>query len=224
MQHPDKLDQALSRLYRTNDAPESFETGWRAAIRREESIQMTEKNHHWNRWLRRLAPVCAAVVLVAGALWTGTLDDAMTPAEHAPAGNETVMMMSSRASGSSSYSSVTNAKMDDVTMEAVAYDTADAGFESLSAAPIMEGGSITYEGEIQEYVERKLVRTTDLTLHTQTFDATADQMKQQLEAIGGYVENLYQYGEENRRLNLSMRVPVESLDRFIADVEGMGGV
>ena len=73
MEH-DRLDAALSRLYQKTDAPESFETGWRAAVRREESIRMTNQPNQKNIFTKRLVPVLAALVLVVGGLWAGTQD------------------------------------------------------------------------------------------------------------------------------------------------------
>ena len=49
-----------------------------------------------------------------------------------------------------------------------------------------------------------------------------------LEGLGGYVENLYQYGDvesgDTRTASLSVRVPSESLDAFLAGMEGVGRV
>ena len=42
--------------------------------------------------------------------------------------------------------------------------------------------------------------------------------------MGGYIENLYQYGETVRNISLSMRVPSEKLDDFLLSLEGAGRV
>ena len=70
---PDQ-DQILGLIYSKQPVPESFETGWRAAIRREESIQMSQnkKSRSFARKFFRVAgPVFAAFVLVIGALVVG---------------------------------------------------------------------------------------------------------------------------------------------------------
>ena len=67
----DRLDAALSRLYQKTDAPESFETGWRAAVRREESIRMMNKPNRKNMFMKRLVPALTVLVLIAGGLWAG---------------------------------------------------------------------------------------------------------------------------------------------------------
>lgn len=142
--------------------------------------------------------VLAAAVLVAGALWV----DKLVP-QPAPAASQ-----SSRSTAA--YGA------DTIESEEVMYDAgASMSKNSLStgsARPAAQDG-------------RKLVRTADLTLSTPAFDAAAERVKALLEDVGGYVENLYQYGESGaRRLSLSMRVPSEKLDDFLASMEGAGRV
>ena len=201
----DPMDAALSRLYEAG-APESFETGWRAVVRREEILQMNETRKK-SLWLRRLAPVCAAVVLVCGALWAGTLETALDrPAPEPSPANGMVMMASRSTSGA--------AKMD--MAEEASYDySMDAGAAAYgTSAP-----------QIEAQTARKLVRTADLTLRTQQFDVLAETIHSRTADIGGYVESLYQSGENgSRRLNLYLRVPAEKLDEFLSGVEGLGRV
>ena len=70
------LEQALCRLYRSEEAPSGFETGWRAAVRREESMMNTGKRSTNRPIWRAVVPAFAALVLVAGSLWAGTLEPA----------------------------------------------------------------------------------------------------------------------------------------------------
>ena len=55
------LDERLSRLYAA-PVPESFETGWRADVRREESMQTMNQNR-WKPMWRRIVPALCALVL-----------------------------------------------------------------------------------------------------------------------------------------------------------------
>ena len=52
--------------------------------------------------------------------------------------------------------------------------------------------------------------------------------RQLLDSLGGYVENLYEYGDvesgDTRTASLSMRVPSENLDAFLDGMEGVGRV
>ena len=141
---PDKsneLEQRLSRLYAA-PVPESFETGWRADIRREESIQRM-KNWNGRKVWKRLVPALCALVLVVGGLWAGTLENGTDYAatEHA------VVTSYRSASGSSNGM---NAKYSMMAAEE-SYDMA-AGYDM---------GVATY-GAAQQ-TERKLVRSADIT-------------------------------------------------------------
>lgn len=199
------LDKRLSRLYAA-PVPESFETGWRAEIRREESIQSMKNRNGRTIW-KRLVPVLCALVLAVGGLWAGTLEDSVDGL----VAYETAAVTSSRSMASGS-----NAKM------AAKYDLMAANEAAYDTAVAYDMGVTTY-GAVQQ-TDRKLVRTADLTIRTNAFDDSVSHVQKQLDQMGGYIENLYQYGENVRRLSLSMRVPSEKLDEFLASLEGAGRV
>ena len=75
-----------------------------------------------------------------------------------------------------------------------------------------------------QQTQRKLVRSANLTIRTNTFDDALAQVQARLTEMGGYIENLYQYGETTRHISLSMRVPSEKLDVFLQTMEGTGKV
>ena len=193
-----EIDQRLSRLYAA-PVPESFETGWRAEIRREESIQTMKKGNAKRIW-NKLVPVLCMLVLVLGGLWTGEMENGVDYAA-------TTAVTSTRASGSNSMS---------------AKYSLMAAEESYDTAAAYDTGVTTY-GAVQQ-TQRKLVRSADLTIRTNTFDDAVSHVQEQLNAVGGYIENLYQYGENVRRLSLTMRVPSEKLDEFLLSLEGTGRV
>ena len=192
------LEQRLSRLYAA-PVPESFENGWRADIRREESIQRM-KNWNGKPVWKRLAPALCALVLAAGGLWTGTLE------------NGTQMETANGVlTASRSASNGVNAKYS-LTAETAVYDSAAA----------YDTGVVTY-GAVQQTV-RKLVRSADLSIRTNTYDDCLTEIQNQLAGLGGYIENLYQYGETSRRITLNMRVPCDKLDEFLLSLSGTGRV
>lgn len=201
------IDKRLSRLYAA-PVPESFETGWRAEIRREESMQSMNKIN-WNGMWKRVAPALCALVLVLGGLWAGTLED---QTDYAATEQAMVMTSRSMSSGASNSSAKRAASYDMLAAEEAEYDTGTA----------YDYGVTTYGAVPQE--DRKLVRTASLTVRTDAFDAALEQVEQAVSELGGYIENLYQYGEEIRRITLSMRVPSEKLDAFLASMEGAGKV
>jgi len=199
------LDKRLSRLYAA-PVPESFETGWRADIRREESMNTMKTGNGKMIW-RKLVPALCAMVLVVGGMWAGTLEESVDQLT----AYEPAMVTSSRSASGASNGAM-NAKYSLMAAEEAAYDTAAA----------YDYGVTTYGAVPQE--NRKLVRTADLTIRTNGFDAAVEQVEDALHELGGYIENLYQYGENTRRLHLSMRVPSEKLDAFLAAMDGAGRV
>lgn len=194
------LDQRLSRLYAAS-VPESFETGWRADIRREESMQ-SMKNRNGRKVWNRLVPALCALVLVVGGLWAGEREAGVDTS--AP-----MMVSSSRSSGSNSMA----AKYSLIEEEDAVYETTAAAYDM---------GVTTY-GAVQQ-TDRKLVRSANMTIRTNAFDDALTHVQDQLNTMGGYIENLYQYGEEVRRISLTMRVPSQQLDAFLLSMEGTGKV
>ncbi len=203
----DQLDQRLSRLYAA-PVPESFETGWRADIRREESLQ-SMKNWNGKRVWKRLVPALCALTLVLGGLWTGTLEDVNLSADQTA---YTTVSTSRSARGSTNGLNAKYSLTEPAEMEEASYDMAAA----------YDTGVTTY-GAVQQ-ASRKLVRTANLTIRTNAFDDALAQVQTKLTETGGYIENLYQYGETVRRISLTMRVPSEQLDAFLLSLEGTGKV
>jgi len=208
---PDQLDNRLSRLYAA-DVPEGFESGWRAEIRREERMQTMKKNNNWNPLFRRLMPALCALVLVVGSLWVGTLD-----LNGNVSGDESGQMVSFSRSTSNTSNGASPKLMG-------SYDAADDyAYEENYDTGMAAGGSLTTYGA-QPQTERKLVRTADLTIRTDEYDQSLEAVQTLLADMGGYIENLYQYGETARRVSLTLRVPSEMLDAFLGGMEGLGRV
>ncbi|NLO85577.1 MAG: DUF4349 domain-containing protein [Clostridiales bacterium] len=207
-----ELEQALSRLY-TADVPNEFHDGWRAAVRREEIILMNKKPTR-NRFWKAAAPVFAALVLVTGSLWAGTLDLAQNGLE---AG---VQMAQTNAAVEDSYE---YAYVEGASSNTASYSKAMVN----NIAPMSAGGSMLTGGTMTaEDTDRKLVRTADVTVRSTAFDQDVQSVQTLLAEVGGYVENLYQYGDsqndQERTMSLSMRVPSDKLDQFLTGMNGIG--
>ena len=199
MKPEQNLENRLSRLYAA-DVPESFETGWRADIRREERIHTMKNTNKFSIVFKKLVPALCALVLAVGGMWAGTLDT-----EGADLGAP--QMLASRSTSNMSYK--TTADMDYVTEES--YDTG-----------VGTTGTVATYGAQQ--TDRKLVRTADLSIRTDAYDEALEKVQTVLEGMGGYIESLYQYGEASRHISLTIRVPSEKLDEFLAGMEGLGRV
>lgn len=218
MESNSALEQALCRLYQSEKPPAGFETGWRAAVRREESMmRMAEKSTRRPLW-RAIVPACAALVLVVGSLWAGTLDlEGSAPSEKSAA---TGVEYADSAS-TTSYSA-SNALM------ARSADTAVYDLYVAEESGASTGGTSAADAGTEASAGQKLVRTASLTLRTTAFEADLESVQALLDSLGGYVENLYQYGDvasgDTRTASLSVRVPSENLDAFLSGVEGVGRV
>lgn len=183
---------------------------------------MTQKPRSKQSFWRVFAPVCAAVVLVAGSLWAGSaqpgLNGVSAPAVRSAA-KETAGSSMSRSSQQDSMTGAlysVSSDTEDAVSEYAVMDTAENG---------LDGGSGLAP---QAQSERKLVRTADLTLCSTDFDTDSERVKALVENMNGYVESLYQYGDVQsdtpRRLHMSLRVPSQQLDAFLSGVSGIGRV
>lgn len=218
MESNSALEQALCRLYQSEEPPAGFETGWRAAVRREESMmRMAEKSTRRPLW-RAIVPACAALVLVVGSLWAGTLDlEGSGPSEKSAA----------TGAGYADSASTTSYSAPNAMMARSA-DTAVYDLYVAEESGASTGGTSAADAGTEASAGQKLVRTASLTLRTTAFEADLESVQALLDSLGGYVENLYQYGDvasgDTRTASLSVRVPSENLDAFLSGVEGVGRV
>lgn len=156
-------------------------------------------------WKKYLAVVLILLVCAAGAGWVSWMDD-QSAADVISGYDYGARNTGAMLSKSTAY-------------DMAAEETVEMGFSG--ASPMTATGA-TYPEARQP---RKLVRTADLTLRTRTFEKAAQQIEALLKDAGGYVESLYEQGEEGyRHLNLYLRVPSDKLDSFLASMEGAGRI
>ena len=195
--------------------PEAFSQGWRTMIREEER-RMNEQNEKRRfPWKRALA-TAAAVIFVAGGTAISTLNgwgmESSKPAAQYRASDDTYQY---------------NVAAD--------YDS-DAGFsdENTSAGGYMLKsaalGSINESAAPQAAAEQtsKIIRTVNFTIRTQQYDAAYAALSTLVSNYGGTVESLSLSGDQSagslRRANLTLRIPSEKLDAFVAGANDIGGV
>ena len=78
---------------------------------------------------------------------------------------------------------------------------------------------------------RKLIKTVDMTIETVSFDETIANLRNKINAIGGYIESEYSYNgslynnsSQSKYATITVRVPDTELDSFVNDVSGIGNV
>lgn len=220
------LDAALADLYAETPSLQ-FERNWRVAVRREEQTQMKQKK---NIWLKTVLPIAAALVLVLGAGWVGTLEDesigdlyrkearSMKISGSSNSGVNYSMSSAAPASGGTALMSNYSADMamEEAVYESEVYDTA--------AAKTADTGDM----EIAQTDDRKLIRTVSISLRTENYDADIAGIQNLLTQFGGYTENMFQSGEAGsaygRNANFTFRVPSARLDEFVTGLTGYGRV
>lgn len=105
-------------------------------------------------------------------------------------------------------------------MPEMEYVTEDSAFDNSTSASISDGSVPS---------SRKLIRTFDLDVETLEFDSFIASLKNEVSALGGYIENSsingnsYNYSS-NRNAGFTCRIPSEKLDEFINTIGGLGNI
>lgn len=222
----EQLTRELDLLYPKADVPESFQTSWRAAIRREEQIIMEQKKkHNSGIWLRRVLPATAALVLVVGAIVTGQVNPKVrVNRDQAPEKAASYAADTATGSEDVQWSSWDFAAEDSTESEALM--TASMNSRAAVENTDLDAGT----GAIADgaKTEQKIIRTASLTLKTTNFDQAAQQITALVEAHGGYVENMSISGDSesgaSRRASYTLRIPAPKLDAFLGDMSGVARV
>lgn len=99
-------------------------------------------------------------------------------------------------------------------------DSADFYGESY-----VEGAKAQSDGQTTVETNRKLIKTVNMTVETESFDELVEKLNQKVEALGGYVEQFSTQGMENNRYaSITARIPKSNLDAFLETVEGTSNI
>lgn len=114
------------------------------------------------------------------------------------------------------------------------YTEAAVSEEGMAAAAGTNGsGGASQKVDNSAYFdERKLIKTVNLQVETQEFDALLASIEAQVETLGGYIENMNTYNgsryssgrEYNRTSSLTVRIPKQQLSGFVNAVSEAGNV
>ena len=149
---------------------------------------------HWRRWAAGIA-ACAAVAVVGSQVMT-----AMHPAG---AGISTMSLMDGGAASSTAASQA----------PALAQYSMDAAENGLAG-----GLTRSAAGTESAVAGDKIIYTARLTLETKDYDAARAALEQALADAGGWMENSSEssYDDSRRSLSMTLRVPAENYDSFLA--------
>lgn len=99
--------------------------------------------------------------------------------------------------------------------------------EAVAEEPAAEAPSAAEVSE-NAAAERKLIKTVNISAETEAFDTLIPALQDQVEALGGYIENISVYDmgsyyvesrlEKQRGADITARIPEEKLDGFLARV------
>ena len=196
----DEIRDMLEPIEDVPPMPEDTHARWMQAVRNTKQTPVRASAP----WKRGLAAAAAAVFLLGGTALTR--DSLGKPESTADNANGMVTMQYSRSAvkGGGDYGA--NSAM--MLSSGAAYDSL-AAEESEAAAPAQA---------------RKLIRTIDMTIATRTYGESLAALTEACTAAGGWVENLSESMGSLRSAYLSLRIPSEQLDSFLAGTDGWGRV
>lgn len=185
------------------NVPEDFASSWRQMIRKEEQMEMKQRN---GKTFKSVLALAAAFVFIVG----GTLLTREQRADkEADYGVNYTYTTAAAANGAAYKRAAPQVMM-------AVEESAD--FAMDTAAPEM--------AEAER--EQKLIRRVDFTIRTLEFDRVLENIQNMTASVGGRVEFLSQYGDASsgalRNANLTLRIPAEKLDGFLTDVENVGNI
>ncbi len=167
-------------------------------------------------WKNRLLVLGATGCMIAAMAGCGSQADYLMGA----AGETFSMNKSSSAMADTSYNY--DYGYDGYTTESY---TEEAAGEGGSAAEIVDDSA----AEVNQ--GRKLIRTVNMDVETKEFEQAVSTVKQQVNALGGYVENMDTYNGSgysdyyrSRYTNLTIRIPKDKADTFLEEVSDLCNV
>jgi len=202
---------AMRREMRAMDAdtplPDGFSASWRNAIRTEEEKKMKFSRFPWKKTLAAVAAVAVVAVGTAVSYNNGWGLDSRKAGQQ-----------SARSAGYDGGANYKNAAYEEAyPMEAAAGLTAAAGDYYDYDEPMASEA---------EQAAAKIIRTADISLRTQEYEADYEAIRALTADCGGRIESLSVSGDGSagnlRRASFTLRIPSAQLDAFIAGAKGVG--
>ena len=98
---------------------------------------------------------------------------------------------------------------------------------AMPEAAAEEGIAFDSESDVPAAEEKKIIRTARLTIYTQTFDTSLENLRALCEADGGWIESSSESTNSRtslRTANLTLRLPQEALDGYLAGADQLGRI
>lgn len=103
--------------------------------------------------------------------------------------------------------------------------------EEAEMKETVEGAVEVNDNAANTQSERKLIKTVDLNVETKEFDKMMNILTEQVDSLGGYIENMETYNgsayasyRNTRNANMTIRIPKNRLDGFLETVSGISNV
>ena len=119
-------------------------------------------------------------------------------------------------------------------MEEEAYDAVGTYLsDDIYSASPAENEAVAEDGDVTPQVEdtsRKLIKTVNLSVETETFDELLATITEKTESFSGYIEESYTYNGSNyygrgtRNASMTIRIPAQELDGFLSSVSEVSNV
>lgn len=194
--------------------PTDFHARWTQAVK-EDAMEKKNEARSWKgQWKRLLATAAAVVFVVGGTLLTRDeldmrLRNAGSANGKATQSMEDVEYMEEAGFG---YDMASPKAAPQGASNAMLYSMSRSASGADTVTGMMDTGS-----EAEQ--ESKIIRTASLTIATKTYEQSLASIRAQCEESGGWIS----WSSENestgglRRANLTLRIPSDKLDTFLAD-------
>ena len=113
--------------------------------------------------------------------------------------------------------------------DGVEYDSDDYAEAAAEEAGMDDGGDGNSAPEVMD-TGRKLIKTVDLQVETESFDELLLSVFHRTESFSGYIEESYTYngsqyyGRGTRNANMTIRIPADKLEEFLSEISEISNV
>jgi len=204
--------------------PENLHAAWMQKVEEDMDNARTEKTRTMKTITRWLSVAAAMVFVIGGTLLTSDwLDEATL--------RSTLAYQSANVENGSLKSSM------NLMMGAAPSAAYDYSAEAVEEEYVMDTGAMftmargantsTTAAEVPAPTEKKIIRTASMTIATQTFEDSLNALKSACEGQGGWIESSSESVNSYSGLRtayLTLRIPQDGLDTYLAGTEGLGRI